>query len=275
MQFLRSAPKRGTTLCPAGLQGLAAVGAHPLTPPPCRAQVREAHLHPAARGGGARPDVQAAPGQHAALADGRQHSRAGPQDRGLLGGRHQHHCAGRPDAARPQGAVGHALQEGEWGAGGCPLQGGWVLAPPSQHRLPPRQVRGPSRTNPSLIVDDLLTPCSPGDPGAIEMTWMEVPSDKLMEPIVCMVSGAPTRPRRSAAARPGPGTAMLQPRPYRFLLPSHRLPRGLAEARGGFSRLSTSRAEAGSPRSPPRLPCGGTLVPSGDGGTASAHCRPL
>lgn len=49
---------------------------------------------------------------------------------------------------------------------------------------------------------------------------------------------------------PAPGPAMLQPRPYRFLLPSHRLPAGLAEAHGGWSRLSTSRAEAGSPRSP-------------------------
>lgn len=37
------------------------------------------------------------------------------------------------------------------------------------------------------MVDDLLTPCSPGDPAAIEMTWMDVPSDKLLEPIVCMV----------------------------------------------------------------------------------------
>lgn len=37
------------------------------------------------------------------------------------------------------------------------------------------------------MVDDLLTPCSPGDPTAIEMTWMDVPSDKLLEPIVCMV----------------------------------------------------------------------------------------
>lgn len=50
------------------------------------------------------------------------------------------------------------------------------------------QVHGPSRTTPGQIVDDLLTPCSPGDPGAIEMTWMEVPGDKLLEPIVCMVS---------------------------------------------------------------------------------------
>ncbi|XP_010006774.1 PREDICTED: vacuolar protein sorting-associated protein 4A [Chaetura pelagica] len=49
-----------------------------------------------------------------------------------------------------------------------------------------KKVRGLSRTTPGALVDDLLTPCSPGDPEAIEMTWMEVPSDKLMEPIVCM-----------------------------------------------------------------------------------------
>ncbi|PIO12931.1 hypothetical protein AB205_0170280 [Aquarana catesbeiana] len=49
-----------------------------------------------------------------------------------------------------------------------------------------KKVRGPSRTNPGATVDDLLTPCSPGDPGAIEMTWMEVQGDKLLEPIVCM-----------------------------------------------------------------------------------------
>ncbi|KAJ9647359.1 Vacuolar protein sorting-associated protein 4 [Coniosporium tulheliwenetii] len=30
--------------------------------------------------------------------------------------------------------------------------------------------------------EEKLTPCSPGDPGAMEMTWTEVPSDKLLEP---------------------------------------------------------------------------------------------
>uniref|UniRef100_A0A8B9FN76 AAA+ ATPase domain-containing protein n=1 Tax=Amazona collaria TaxID=241587 RepID=A0A8B9FN76_9PSIT len=44
----------------------------------------------------------------------------------------------------------------------------------------------PSCTTPGTFVDDLLTPCSPGDLGATEMTWMEVPNDKLMEPVVCM-----------------------------------------------------------------------------------------
>lgn len=49
------------------------------------------------------------------------------------------------------------------------------------------QVRGPCRNNPSVVVDDLLTPCSPGAPGAIEMSWMDVPGDKLLEPIVSKV----------------------------------------------------------------------------------------
>lgn len=47
-----------------------------------------------------------------------------------------------------------------------------------------RRVRGPCRNNPDLIVDDLLTPCSPGAPGAMEMNWMDVPGEKLLEPIV-------------------------------------------------------------------------------------------
>lgn len=49
-----------------------------------------------------------------------------------------------------------------------------------------RKVRGPSRNDPNVIVDDLLTPCSPGAPGAIEMSWMDVPGDKLLEPVVTM-----------------------------------------------------------------------------------------
>jgi len=47
-----------------------------------------------------------------------------------------------------------------------------------------KRVRGPSRADPDVMVDDLLTPCSPGDPGAIEMSWMDVPGEKLLEPKV-------------------------------------------------------------------------------------------
>lgn len=49
-----------------------------------------------------------------------------------------------------------------------------------------RRVRGPSHTDPNIIVEDLLTPCSPGCPGAIEMTWVDVEGDKLFEPPVTM-----------------------------------------------------------------------------------------
>uniref|UniRef100_A0A8C5TLX2 vesicle-fusing ATPase n=1 Tax=Malurus cyaneus samueli TaxID=2593467 RepID=A0A8C5TLX2_9PASS len=48
-----------------------------------------------------------------------------------------------------------------------------------------KKVKGPSVSNPNTIVD-LFTPCSPGDPEAIEMTWMEIPGDKLLEPKVSM-----------------------------------------------------------------------------------------
>lgn len=50
-----------------------------------------------------------------------------------------------------------------------------------------KRVRGPSRKDPNVIVDDLLTPCSPGDSGATEMTWVEVSSDKLLEPLISKV----------------------------------------------------------------------------------------
>ncbi|XP_051944599.1 vacuolar protein sorting-associated protein 4B isoform X1 [Hippocampus zosterae] len=49
-----------------------------------------------------------------------------------------------------------------------------------------KRVNGPSRADPLIIVHDLLTPCSPGDPNAIEMTWIDVPGEKLLEPTVCM-----------------------------------------------------------------------------------------
>jgi len=49
-----------------------------------------------------------------------------------------------------------------------------------------RKVSGPSRSDPNVIVHDLLEPCSPGLQGAVEMTWVDVPGDKLKEPLVDM-----------------------------------------------------------------------------------------
>uniref|UniRef100_A0A9J2PH72 Vesicle-fusing ATPase n=1 Tax=Ascaris lumbricoides TaxID=6252 RepID=A0A9J2PH72_ASCLU len=49
-----------------------------------------------------------------------------------------------------------------------------------------KYISGPSRSDPSVIVHDLLTPCSPGDRGAMPMSFMDVPSDKLAEPVLSM-----------------------------------------------------------------------------------------
>uniref|UniRef100_A0A915KKZ3 Vesicle-fusing ATPase n=1 Tax=Romanomermis culicivorax TaxID=13658 RepID=A0A915KKZ3_ROMCU len=49
-----------------------------------------------------------------------------------------------------------------------------------------KKVSGPSRSNPNEIVHDLLTPCSPGDKGAMAMSWADIPGDKLLEPVVSM-----------------------------------------------------------------------------------------
>jgi len=49
-----------------------------------------------------------------------------------------------------------------------------------------KRVRGPCPKDPTVIMDDLLTPCSPGDAGAVEMTWIDVDGDKLYEPPLVM-----------------------------------------------------------------------------------------
>jgi len=47
-----------------------------------------------------------------------------------------------------------------------------------------KRVAGPSRDNPSVIREDLLTPCSPGESGAEEMAWTEVDGALLKEPVI-------------------------------------------------------------------------------------------
>ncbi|XP_077125866.1 vacuolar protein sorting-associated protein 4B [Ranitomeya variabilis] len=49
-----------------------------------------------------------------------------------------------------------------------------------------KKVQGKSPLDPNVVCNDLLTPCSPGDPNAIEMTWVDVPGNKLLEPVVSM-----------------------------------------------------------------------------------------
>lgn len=49
-----------------------------------------------------------------------------------------------------------------------------------------KYISGPSPSDPKVIVYDLLTPCSPGDPGAMPMSFMDVPADKLAEPVLSM-----------------------------------------------------------------------------------------
>jgi len=45
-----------------------------------------------------------------------------------------------------------------------------------------KKVSGPDRKDPSKIINDYLIPCTPGDPEAIEMNWMQVEGSKLKEP---------------------------------------------------------------------------------------------
>jgi vacuolar protein-sorting-associated protein 4 len=44
-----------------------------------------------------------------------------------------------------------------------------------------KYVTSQDKTNPA-VMKKYLTPCSPGDPDAIEKTWTEVESDELLDP---------------------------------------------------------------------------------------------
>jgi len=47
-----------------------------------------------------------------------------------------------------------------------------------------KKTSGASRKDANVIVHDLLTPCSPNDPNAVEMTWVDIDSEKLLEPVI-------------------------------------------------------------------------------------------
>ncbi|TSK53715.1 Vacuolar protein sorting-associated protein 4B [Bagarius yarrelli] len=49
-----------------------------------------------------------------------------------------------------------------------------------------KKVRGKPWNKQDVLEDNLLTPCSPSDPNAVQMTWVDVEADKLLEPIVSM-----------------------------------------------------------------------------------------
>lgn len=47
-----------------------------------------------------------------------------------------------------------------------------------------KEESGPDPIHPDEIRHDLLTPCSPADPGAIEMSLIDVPSERLLPPVM-------------------------------------------------------------------------------------------
>jgi vacuolar protein-sorting-associated protein 4 len=44
-----------------------------------------------------------------------------------------------------------------------------------------KRVQAPSRAD-STLIKDYWTPCSPGEPGAVEMSWNDIEGDDLLEP---------------------------------------------------------------------------------------------
>lgn len=50
-----------------------------------------------------------------------------------------------------------------------------------------KKVSGPSRMECTVIANDLFTPCSSCSRGAIKMTFMDVPKNKLLPPVVSAI----------------------------------------------------------------------------------------
>ena len=50
-----------------------------------------------------------------------------------------------------------------------------------------KRVTGSSPTNPYVMVHDMYTPCSHEDSDAIAMSWMDIASEKLLEPKITKV----------------------------------------------------------------------------------------
>lgn len=157
-----------------------------LTAPSLMGQIWEEDLHPVAGGARSQLHVQTPSGINSQRPHRGRFYDSGKEDGWILGRGHFYHCQRRSHAARTEGPVSNPLQKGR------------TLMPASFSRrllccysfvvyFNRIKVRGPSRSDPNIIIDDLLTPCSPGDPNAVEMTWMDVPGEKLLEPVVSTV----------------------------------------------------------------------------------------
>ena len=67
-----------------------------------------------------------------------------------------------------------------------------------------KQVRVPAPDRPGVTAT-MWTPCSPGDPDAVEKSWMDVDQHELREPIVTMVRGCPWSAKRNGGKGGGAG----------------------------------------------------------------------
>jgi vacuolar protein-sorting-associated protein 4 len=142
----------------------------------------------------------------------------------LFGFRYRRRRARCAHAARQEGPQCNALQ------GGPPALSLQPQALSCCHvadvLAPSFQVRVPSKDDPSVIVTK-LTPCSPGDAAAKEMSWTDVEGDQLQEPILGMkdflraISNV-RRAERPEARSARVADARCAPLPHRPVQPSPR-----------------------------------------------------